>query len=701
MGIINKDPELEHKENPRAYIEVKPAYIIDSRLISSYPSTPVTIVDIPEVKNLKVEFQYNYFQKNERVSDKGDYIFLDNGMSSTERKLLEMKNEIPRFNKITFQAPKICRNNLKLPQGAAGSPEIVDAARSLAGLMEIAEKILIKKHYKDLMYEEAIANAKYSSVHVHDTGADQAFYRLVQGTPEYFSPNSLSRVLQGTQGAMKFYSKCLFSIKESNAAEAITNALSNIQTKGYRYAEKDERTRVAAESFFGPRSMEYDFNVNNLFAHSLIQASLEDGTSVYHDELKTLAPDCKAIQKTARVNSDLTTDIMAYIPGIRPIEVVGPVDKNWAESLFYNEQSILIGYIIEKREVLRNGKIKFHKDIFVENPLTTTIIDPRVKYGASYQYKVRAVTVTHFEVLQIEEGTLKNASVVMARCMIASRGKTDATVCVETTPPPPPDEINFHYDYERDNLVFTWGFPINPQRDIKKFQIFRRQGVKSPFSLLAEYDFDDSIIKTRNNEFVDNRLRVKMRAPITYYVDRDFHKDIGGSFIYAACCVDAHGMTSNYSEQFQVSFNVYKNSLFKRRVSQEGAPKPYPNLYLNKDLFTDAVKASGYDRMSVFFDPEYLKVFDEKGSDLKFIAPQGKDDPSYFMTILNTDLQESEIVEISIGQPQKPDAEDTGGQAGVTVKSLDLSTAEITHTVVTKGIVSADEDWFSIWKADS
>lgn len=663
------------EKDTRDILYFRPLQLVSSDIVESLPSSPVTIVDIPEIKNLKVEFQYNFFQKNERLSDRGDYIFLDDGMSNTEKKLLALKREIPRFNKITFDPPKICRP--EKTRAAHVNPvqqELLEVEYERF-TSTMAKNVSIGKNYRDVMYEEAISNGKFSSVHLHDTGADQSFYKLVQETPEYFSPQTLDRVLRGTKGSFKFYSKSLFSARPSNPAEAITNALSNIQVKGYRYAEKDERTRVAAESFFGPKSLEYNFNVNNLFAGSLLKASLEDGTNVYNDELKTIEAQCKSIQKASRANSDLSFDIMDYIPGIKPIDQIGPIGRGLSESFAYNDASILIGYIIEKKEVLRNGKIKFHKDIFIENPKNTTIIDTKVKYGSSYQYKVRAITLTQFEALQVDNDLMSDA-VVIARCIIASRGKSDATVCIETVPPPPPDEIFFHYDYENDATVFTWGFPINPQRDIKKFQVFRRPNISTRFELLAEYDFDDSMVRTRSPEYVDNRLRTRMKYGVTYYSDQDLSKDSETSFIYAACSIDAHGMTSNYSEQYQVRFNVYKNRIESRRISQEGAPKPYPNLYLDTDLFVDTVKASGYDRLSVFFDPEYLKVFDERGSDLDFIVPQGEDNPSYFMTILNCDLQESEIVEISIGDLEARESEQYVGPPGAKVKNLGISTTQ-------------------------
>ena len=107
-----------------------------------------------------------------------------------------------------------------------------------------------------------------------------------------------------------------------------------------------------------------------------------------------------------------------------------------------------------------------------------------------------------------------------------------------------------------------------------------------------------------------------MSSPTTFYDDYEFNRD--GSFIYAVCCVDAHGLTSTLSPQFEISFNKYRNKLVKRLISTSGAPKAYPNLYLLQDTFVDVVKDSGHSQLTVYFDPEYLDVFNNNGEDLKF-----------------------------------------------------------------------------------
>ena len=92
------------------------------------------------------------------------------------------------------------------------------------------------------------------------------------------------------------------------------------------------------------------------------------------------------------------------------------------------------------------------------------------------------------------------------------------------------------------------------------------------------------------------------------------------------------------------------------------APKPYPNLLLNVDAFKDAISVSGYNRMKVFFTPEYYKVFknnkirkrvrgrsrvvkEEKSVEFMRVNPN---EDTYQIHLLNVDLQKDEIVKIKI-----------------------------------------------------
>ena len=59
------------------------------------------------------------------------------------------------------------------------------------------------------------------------------------------------------------------------------------------------------------------------------------------------------------------------------------------------------------------------------------------------------------------------------------------------------------------------------------------------------------------------------------------------------------------------------------------------------------IKDSGHDRVTVYFDPEFLEVFDENGSDLGLLAT-GNNDGLYKLQFINTDLQQATTLDIII-----------------------------------------------------
>ena len=111
---------------------------------------------------------------------------------------------------------------------------------------------------------------------------------------------------------------------------------------------------------------------------------------------------------------------------------------------------------------------------------------------------------------------------------------------------------------------------------------------------------------SKDSEIAQKKNLLRFRRPKTSFIDKSF--TMGSRPIYAIASVDAHGMTSNYSSQISVYYDKIKNRMESKLVSREGAPKPYPNIYLEEDTFKDNIKVSSYDRMHVFFDPEYYDL---------------------------------------------------------------------------------------------
>ena len=149
-----------------------------------------------------------------------------------------------------------------------------------------------------------------------------------------------------------------------------------------------------------------------------------------------------------------------------------------------------------------------------------------------------------------------------------------------------------------------------------------------------------------------------MKGAKKFFRDLEFTRT--SKYIYAIACVDARGFTSNYSAQFEVSFSVGENKLKTKLVSKKNAPKPYPNLYLRRDLFVDTMKDSGHSRLRIFFDPEYYDVFRTTGlvdtfewegnilSSTKQTQSLNLIGNNYKLQIINVDNQKSQLVNVVV-----------------------------------------------------
>jgi len=318
--------------------------------------------------------------------------------------------------------------------------------------------------------------------------------------------------------------------------------------------------------------------------------------------------------------------------------------------------------MIQKYEVLPDETTNFIGVLYSDNPNGLFIVDPEVRYGGNYIYKVRTICEVKTIVRTVTDRPDTNSleGLAIATVLIASEGETISATCVERIPPPPPENIRIGFNFRRKLPFLSWQFPLNPQRDIKRFQIFRRYSLDQPFMLIAELNFDDSLIPGEVAEIALEENLHKFATPIVNFTDTSF--EAGSQPIYTIASVDAHGMSSNYGAQIMMKYNKYLNKIQTTLVSRPGAPKPYPNLLVEVDSFEDAIKISGYERMKVFFDPEYYKVFKNEKKILRagnrfktikrevsqeFLRVNPKKD-TYQMHIINLDLQKDEIVNIRI-----------------------------------------------------
>ena len=167
------------------------------------------------------------------------------------------------------------------------------------------------------------------------------------------------------------------------------------------------------------------------------------------------------------------------------------------------------------------------------------------------------------------------------------------------------------------------------------------------------FDFNDSTVKFSFNEKPDPHVyevSKNIGSPVATWLDVEFDRK-SSKFIYAMCSIDAHGFSSNFSAQFEVSFNQYKNSVTTKLISRAGAPKAYPNLLLSRDVMPDSIVSAGFSRVHVVFDPECYAVThghkDPKHTPI-VITDCGPENGYYVLQMINTDIQELATVRIDI-----------------------------------------------------
>lgn len=301
----------------------------------------------------------------------------------------------------------------------------------------------------------------------------------------------------------------------------------------------------------------------------------------------------------------------------------------------------LIGYLIDRVEEFSSGKREI-RTIGRSSQTNLSFVDYEIKYGARYSYTVR--TIFEATLPQIITG---RADPIVSTVLISSAPSNIASVVAEElVPPPPPTDVSFSFDHARGELVVRWEFPVNPQQDVTRFQLFRRRSTSESFVLLKEFDFDRSSSPVVRSDAPLPINVTKSNFPIRRFIDHDFGRS--SDYIYALCSVDAHGLVSNYSTQFRVTFNRRLNTIIVKSISSSGAPRSYPNLYLNNpdSLTLDSITGRGPTRMRIVFDPEYHDVT-AVGSSLellKFIERGAK----YFVNVIDTDRAEQVSVPISI-----------------------------------------------------
>lgn len=617
---------------------------------TSLPSPKVSVVDVPEVNDFRATFVYNFFTPDESHNDSavappGARVVPASSFDAT--RVDNVRRTIPRFVKFDFTPPGSSHGVLK------GNEFLVDRPFD-------RERLSIARNLSKVQTEEEFSGKLYTGFEFQDSNVDQKLFTLVSGSiakrvtaknrgvQQQIDENRRAVIdnLTDEHSLLDAARALADDTSEGVSNNVIVDALSQIEALKLTFVDDSGQKKLIDDTFDRVKNVTVKGQLSNKLVGRIVKNIINDPMSPFSDEFAALRPktDAKQAAMLARFNpniirrAEFETEFKALTKK--------PIDSHDAPSF-----SRVIGYVIEKTEVTADGKLKKHPPVVVENGAATMAIDNRVAYGHTYIYTIRTVAQ-----LQVRASPDEIDEVILATGLVQSRRSHRVFVqCIESIPPPSIADLNVIWSYTHSAPMLTWSFPVNPQRDIKRFQIFRRAKIDEPFQLIRELDFDDSDLRMDSGETPDPALVEKLSAPVTSYLDKGFTKE--SKYIYAVCSIDAHGFSSNYSLQMEVSFDQFKNKLHKRLVSNSGAPKSYPNMSLLQDTFVDSMRVSDHTRVKVVFDPEFLEVVNASGDDLGLLVTDKLgQDAKYRLQFINTDVQKLQVVDVKIKDRRTPRA---------------------------------------------
>lgn len=587
--------------------------------METLPSKQVIVADVPETEEFTATFQYNFFVPDESVNDTGsvpEKLLERNGENFDINFIesIEFKKYVSRAVRFNWR-PKYVSNNL--------SDNISIAGKGNNG--HLAEQISIRKNLDKIHYEDDFSSSDYASLHIQDTQLKEEMSFLAT----VFSSDILSGFSGSLQDAAKELNK---KTSEDIKGSILANAINDLSGKQVFFSE------LATAS----QDVKTSIQVNKKLVSDLMETTFEgDSLNQINPETVAQLQNFYTMQSSAIKN----TDSNFFDIGDYELKISKPLKTTKVDLNKYDPIMQTIGYVIEKYEIANDGSIKTRTPIVVENPSSSVSVDVQVRYGARYFYNIR--TIAYVEAVAINEAT--SETVVIGFLLASKPLKSKIVECIEEVAPPSPADFTVAWDWGKRVPRLSWNFPVNSQRDIKYFQIFRRRTVYEPFQLIAMYDFDDSVSKHElGDNLIDGDLISKMSSPLGYYLDLDFDRE---GFIYAVCSVDAHGFSSNYSMQLKAKFSESANKLNLSMVSVAGAPKPYPNAFLNVDTFVDTIKDENHRKLTIVFNPEYLKVTDKQENDLKLLKTANGE--MYRLQLTNIDLQQQANINVTLSDKTK------------------------------------------------
>lgn len=646
-----------------------------------------TVPRIARPINLTTNFQYNYFVPDEAVNPEDAPLVDSNSFTYS---YLQKDDDGNKYSTDPVTGNKLVYINGKLATGDALTrihPRTVEIQWQLPSVYEAVTPgtlPTLESLYKDgmIVKEEDISSVYDANIRSVDTKIRDRIYRKARLLSNMSSMSEVipaasraSSAVFNNQGAKSSGFTNISTVIEPSDTSKISNLFDLNKPENTKRVNEAGKT-ITAKQFLEAANHMPDFQYDRRLLEAATSSSLLEGTThgrkmkKFVDDQRIIIRDLPAEQTKRPFVGDSEVDYASTITNI--ITETPRMKGEVISERFLNQKTVggdqkvlqlaVVGYVVERYEEGQLGGSP-SRMYFIDSGLNQNLVDANVIYGMKYYYSVRAVYVREDTVTAYDEsGTSLGEETI--RQYIASRPSLIEQVeIVETTPPNEPDGIFFKFNYQKKKgLMINWQYPVGRSRDTKYFQIFRRKTIHEPFQCIAELDFNNAIIKTIRREKVREERVIKLQGPTTFYEDSEFTRN--SSYIYAIAAVDAHGLTSGYSYQTRLTFNRTTNKLEQKSISRSGAPKQYPNFYVDPDedesvsvysLTQDVITSSGKQRVKIYLDPDCEKYVLSTGEKRSLVNLTSGDSggPVYKMHFINLDRHKDETLEIRIKDVRK------------------------------------------------
>jgi len=617
----------------------------------SHPSHPIYVIDVPEVRKFKGTFRYNFFTPDESVNGSGGVpaAFLTRSGAEIDSNFIQYStSRAPRVVVFQWTKPKLADVGNLLSEQAMRDNSFRTTGQQNGSL--------ILDHIDKVVSEDDFASKTFNSVHFHDGELDTKVHHLVSGSvtaqmlydpadPNLSPHKAAQRLTKALPERIKpgfiFTAMTMPKVTGGATFHLAANALVGRSTSK-ALARPGRGVKYNNQSFRNIKRVSTNTQMNVKFMHDLVNRAMRDPLSTNANDLVNMHPTSKQAKQAAGRGSVAERDYRTYVRYFR-------VRRHGSSPHVQKYGAELVGYIIDKFEVSTRGGLIKHPPIVIDSPHVHLTADYRVKFNAKYCYVIRTVALLTLPAIEDVTGEVATIQV-----LVSSKPSNKVYVTTQKdSAPEPPGDVNFTWNYQTNKLMVTWAFPVTRERDIKQFQVFRRDSVDECFELQKQYNFDDSVVKFPYNERPDPRLVEHLNSPATFWIDDEFNWDVhtgrDTGLIYAVTSIDAHGQGSGYSAQFRVWFDRYKNRLQKELVSHAGSPKPYPNMYLAEELFENTINVAGPSskRMRLFFNPEFYYYTDDRGRTTQVLQTR-QTGGGYKLQFINLDNMKSDDINITI-----------------------------------------------------